>query len=73
MNRFLDMASRLTNPATKEATAFYAAVTAGALDIIHRGATLWNVALMAALAGVGAAGIWSLLFRDAGKGPDSGA
>ena len=72
--KILDMAFQLTNPKTKEATAFYAAVTAGVMDIFHRGASLWNVVLLVSLAGVGAAGILSLLFRDAQpKDPGSGA
>lgn len=72
--KILDMAFQLTNPKTKEATAFYAAVTAGVMDIFHRGASLWNVALLASLAGVGVAGALSLLFRDAQpKDPGSGA
>lgn len=65
MNRFLNMALRLTNPKTKEATAFYAALTAGMMDVFHRGASLWNVVLLASLAGIGVAGALSLLVRDA--------
>jgi hypothetical protein len=72
--KLLDMAFRLTNPKTKEATAFYAALTAGMMDVFHRGATLWNVVLLASLAGVGVAGALSLLVRDTQpRDPGSGA
>ena len=66
--KILDMARRLTNPATKEATAFYAAVTAGVLDVFHRGANLWNVVLLASLAGVGVASLVGLVVKKADPG-----
>jgi hypothetical protein len=64
----LTLMRKLVDPATKHATAFYAAVGVTVYDMIVRGFHPWNTVLMALLAGVGTLGTWAAL-AAAMKGP----
>jgi 4-hydroxybenzoate polyprenyltransferase len=57
----LTFMAKLVDPATKHATAFYAAVGVTVYDVITRGFHPWNTVLMALLAGVGTLGTWAAL------------
>ena len=52
-----ELVKRLTDPKTKESTAFYAALAAVILDAYHRGFHLWNVILIGSLCGITVSGL----------------
>lgn len=52
-----ELVKKLTDPKTKEATAFYAALAAVVLDAYHRGFHLWNVVLIGSLCGITVSGL----------------
>lgn len=61
----LALMRKLTDPKTRESTAFYAALGVAVWDVITRGFHLWNALFMASLCGVGVAGALSLLMEKA--------
>lgn len=67
----IETMKRLTDPATKQATAFYAALAAAVLDAYHRGFQLWNVVLIGALCGVTVTGLMATLIQAAQSKKDT--
>ena len=71
MRKIVEYMKKLTDPATKQATAFYASLVAVCLDSYHRGFHLWNTVLIGALCGVGVTGLLTALFYSVkDKAPD---
>jgi len=56
---------KLTDPTTKQSTAFYAALVAVILDTYHRGFSLWNTVLMGALCGITVTGLMATILQAA--------
>jgi len=61
----IDVMKKLTDPNTKQSTAFYAALVAVVLDAYHRGFHLWNVVLMGALCGITVTGLMATILQAA--------
>lgn len=54
----LEMARKLINPDTRQATAFYAALAVAIYDVVkpHGGFNVWNTIVLASAAGITVAG-----------------
>jgi hypothetical protein len=63
----LEYMKKLTDPATKQSTAFYAALVASCLDAYHRGFHLWNVVLIGSLCGITVTGLMASILQAAPK------